>query len=161
MLSDQQILGELLTFNAAPCARFDSKTGVQQTGQHLNGIQFAVPVQWKSNDLPTVKLIPCDIGAAIENGLIRFGEYFIEYKTFSRQHDAFTQIRRYMKRNNLVRVHRLHAIRMIFHARWIQWRCRCAEHIHCRCIAIPNDSILFRLFQLFDHRCKLVKWKTF
>lgn len=101
---NEQVLGELLPLNAAPITRRYPKSRIQQPRDGLHRIQLAIAVQWKTDHVTRVLLVPGNPRPGVHQSLTRLREDLIEQCTVTGQHDALAQIRTDMEGDAFVGV---------------------------------------------------------
>jgi hypothetical protein len=149
----EQVLGELLAFDAAPVARRQLEPGVQEPRYHLDRVELAVAVQREADDVVDVLLVPGDAGAGVHHRLVGLGEDLVEQGAVAGEHDALPQVRADVQRHALVHV-LAQLARVLGGGAVGAAEAGALQRVAARSQRAVLYPVLLQLLQLADHGCK-------
>lgn len=94
----------MLPLDATTIAGGDRETSVQQPGDCLDRVQFAVAVEGEPDDVVSVLLVPRDPRPGVHEGLIRLREDFVEEGAIAREEESLPKVGADVQSNALVGV---------------------------------------------------------
>jgi len=74
---------------------------IQKARDGLNRVQLAIPIEGEPNHMASI-MMPCYVAPGIHDGIVDFGENFLDQLPLTRQHDPLPKIGADVQRKHFI-----------------------------------------------------------